>query len=138
MKSFFFIFKLFHRVEQFKLFHFYKYLPSFLSKTKTRLKTLKILHLPYENRLEILCLTDLKTIRERGDFIQIYKIVHGLEKVNWCDENKIIKPDQKTAGPRHTFQLCRDQTREYELRTQFLLNKMATPWNSLTMHLHTL
>ena len=21
--------------------------------------------------------------------MQIYKIVHGLEKVNWCDENKI-------------------------------------------------
>ena len=44
----------------------------------------------YEKRLEILGLTDLKTRREKGDFIQIYKIVHGLEKVNWCDENKIL------------------------------------------------
>ena len=43
---------------------------------------------------EILGLTDLKTRRERGDFIQIYKIVHSLEKVNWCDENKILRPEQ--------------------------------------------
>ena len=44
-------------------------------------------HLPYAKRLEILGLTDLKAISERGDFIQIYKIVQGLEKVNSCDEN---------------------------------------------------
>ena len=31
-------------------------------------------HLPYEKRLERLGLTDLKTRRERGNFIQIYKI----------------------------------------------------------------
>ena len=39
-------------------------------------------HLPYEERLKILSLTDLKTRRERGDFIQINKIVHGIDKVN--------------------------------------------------------
>ena len=39
-------------------------------------------HLPYEKRLEILGLTDLKPRRKREDFMQIYKIVHGLEKVN--------------------------------------------------------
>ena len=39
-------------------------------------------HLPYEKGLERLGLTDLKTRRERGDFIQIYKIVHDLVKVN--------------------------------------------------------
>ena len=35
-------------------------------------------------------LNDLKTRRERGDLIQIYKSVHVLEKVNLCDENKIL------------------------------------------------
>ena len=39
-------------------------------------------HLSNERRLERLGLTDLKTRRERVDFIQIYKIVHGLEKAN--------------------------------------------------------
>ena len=37
-------------------------------------------HLSFENILLILGLTDLKTRRESGDFIQIYKIVHSLEK----------------------------------------------------------
>ena len=45
-------------------------------------------------------LTDLKTRRERGDFIQNYNIVHGLEKVNWCDENIILRPEQNETGQR--------------------------------------
>ena len=40
--------------------------------------------------------TENKT-RERR-FFQIYKIVHGLEKVNWCDENKILRPENN--GPK--------------------------------------
>ena len=47
-------------------------------------------YLPYEEILERLGLTDLKTRREIGDFIQIYKIVHGQKKVNWCEEKKIL------------------------------------------------
>ena len=88
-------------------------------------------HLPYEKRLERLGLTDLKTRRERGDFIQIYKIVHGLEKVNWSEENKILRPDQNITGRRHPFQLSRERTSGNEPRTHFLLNRMATPWNNL-------
>ena len=49
-------------------------------------------HLPYEERLERLGLTDLKTRGERGDYIQSYNIEDSLETVNWCDENKIIRP----------------------------------------------
>ena len=88
-------------------------------------------HLPYEKRLERLGLTDLKTRRERGDFIQIYKIVHGLEKVNWCDGNNILRPEQNKTGRRHPFQLSRERTSGNEPRTHFLLNRMATPWNNL-------
>ena len=88
-------------------------------------------HLSYENRLKKLGLTDLKTRRVRGDFIQIYKIAHGLEKVNWCDENKILKTEQNITGRRHPFQLSRERTSGNEPRTHFLLNRMATPWNNL-------
>ena len=87
-------------------------------------------HLPYEKRLEILGLTDLKTRRVRGDFIQIYKIVRGLEKVNWCDENNILRPEQNITSRRHPFQLSRERTLGNEPRTHFLLNRMATPWNN--------
>ena len=89
-------------------------------------------HLPYEKRLERLGLTDLKTRRERGDFIQIYKIVHGMEKIHWCNENKILRPDQKIIDQRHFFQLSRERTKGNEPRTHFLLNRMANPWNNLS------
>ena len=88
-------------------------------------------HLPYQERLERLDLTDLSCRRERGDFIQIYKIVHGLEKVNWSYKNKILSPNQCRTGRRHHFQLSREYTRGNEPRTNFLLNRMATPWNNL-------
>ena len=67
----------------------------------------------------------------RGDFIQIYKIVHGLEKVNLCDEIKILRPEQNTTGRRHPFQFCSERTSGNEPRIHFLLNRMATPWNNL-------
>jgi hypothetical protein len=88
-------------------------------------------HLPYKERLERLGLTNLSFRRERGDFIQIYKIVHGLEKVNWSDKNKILRPNQCRTGRRHHFQLSREYTRGNEPRTNILLNRMATPWNNL-------
>ena len=88
-------------------------------------------HLPYEERLKRLGLTDLKTRRERGDFIQIYKLVHGIDKVNWCDKNNILRPNQIPDGRRHHFQLSRERTTGNEPRTNFLLNRMTTPWNNL-------
>ena len=85
----------------------------------------------YEERLKRLGLTDLKTRRERGDFIQIYKLVHGIDKVNWCDKNNILRPNQIPDGRRHHFQLSRERTTGNEPRTNFLLNRMTTPWNNL-------
>ena len=75
-------------------------------------------------------MTDLKTSRQR-DFIQIYKIVHGLEKINWSEENKIIRPEQMIIGRRRPFQLSHERTSGIEPRTHFLLNRMATLWNIL-------
>jgi hypothetical protein len=36
----------------------------------------------YYERLRILGITDLESRRKRGDIIQIYKLVNGLEEVN--------------------------------------------------------
>ena len=67
-------------------------------------------HLPYEKRPERLSLTGLKKRRERGDFIQIYKLVHDIDKVNWCYKNNILRPNQIPDGRRHHFQLSRQRT----------------------------
>ena len=55
---------------------------------------------------------DLKTKREKRNSIQIYTIVCGLEKVNLCDENKKLRPEQNITDRRHLFQLSRDRTSE--------------------------
>ena len=52
-------------------------------------------NLPYEKRLERLGLTDLKTRRE---------------KVNYCDESKILRPHQKITVRSQRFQLSRERT----------------------------
>ena len=54
-------------------------------------------HLKYEERLQRVGLTNLKKRRVGDEVVQIYKLVHGLEKVNCCDENKKVKPDQNTV-----------------------------------------
>ena len=89
-------------------------------------------HLPYEKRLERPSLRDLKKRRERGYFTQISKIVHGLEKVNCCDENKILSKlvEQNNTSRRHSLQLSRERTSGNEPRTHFRLDRMASPWNN--------
>ena len=61
----------------------------------------------------------------------VHSIVHGLEKVNWCEENKILGPDQKTTGRRHPFQLSREPSRGNEPISHLLFNRMVTPLNNL-------
>ena len=40
-----------------------------------------------------------------SSFNQIYKLVHGLEKVNLSDKNKILRPNQQEDRRKHLFQL---------------------------------
>jgi ribonuclease P/MRP protein subunit RPP40 len=39
--------------------------------------------LDYEDRLKAMGLTKLELRRERGDMIQFYKLIHGIDDVNW-------------------------------------------------------
>ena len=45
----------------------------------------------YEDRLKIMRLTTLVTRRKRGDLIQLYKILNGLDRVEW--NNELSKAD---------------------------------------------
>ena len=80
-------------------------------------------------------MTDLKTRRERGDFIQIYQIVQDLAKVNWCDENKILKSEPYITGRIHPFQLSHEGTSRNAPRMHFFLNRMSTPYKNLTKNI---
>ena len=48
--------------------------------------------------------------RKRQFHSQIYKIVHGLEKVNWCDGNKTLRPEKNKTDLKHQFQFYRERT----------------------------
>ena len=78
-------------------------------------------------------LTTLEKRRHRGDLIQIFKIVHGLEKVDWKDKVKLTSETQHLTPTRrrHNLQLRREKALNCEARHYFLLNRIATPWNNL-------
>ena len=46
-------------------------------------------HLPYAGRLHQMGLSSLEKRRLRGDMIEVYKIMHGIENV---DREKILEP----------------------------------------------
>lgn len=95
-------------------------------------KTYESRKLSYEKRLERLNLTTLEKRRHRGDLIQCYKIVHGVENVNWCVHNRIMERcGRANGGRRHNMQLTREIIHDCESRFNFLLNRIATPWNNL-------
>ena len=95
-------------------------------------KTYNSRHLNYEDRLIKFGFTTLEQRRHRGDLIQCYKLVHGIEKVNWCPENKILSRfGNNISTRRHNLQLTREIIKGCEPRFNFLLNRIATPWNNL-------
>ena len=64
--------------------------------------------LEYEERLKIWDLTTLKERRERGDIIQMYKTMNGLEDIQWY------------TGPHYAQQTC---TREANLNSHRLVGE---------------
>ncbi len=75
--------------------------------------------------LRILGITELESRRKRGDLIQIYKLVNGLEEVN-------IELRRGNRGDRsHTSQIVREICKENMGRNRFLTNRTATTWNLL-------
>ena len=82
----------------------------------------------YEERLEALGLTTLDIRRKRGDMIQIYKIMKGVETVGIN-----MEPDKsyKNIERRHRHQISRDKFVNTPMRDGFLPNRSATTWNLL-------
>ena len=83
--------------------------------------------LTYEERLRRCNLTTLRTRRERGDLIQVYKILNKLDDI---DESTFFTraKENKTRG--HTFKLVKKFSKTDTRRFSFS-NRIVDSWNSL-------
>ena len=85
-----------------------------------------IRYLPYESRLKALDLTTLAERRQRGDLIQMYKIMHNFDKYDKCNRFQII--NNQVRG--HCFKYFKEISRQQH-RENFFFNRTANLWNSL-------
>ena len=95
---------MFCNVKTYQLIHFMSYC-CFEHNTKL---VSSISHLPYSERLRALGLPPLEYRRERADVIQVYKILHDIDKV---DKNKLFTlslsmPVKLGHLPRQTCSAC--------------------------------
>ena len=70
-------------------------------------------------------ITPLETRRIRGDLIQMFKILKGLDRVNWKSE---INWSESRAGRR---QQMRREITNNNVRHNFFINRTANVWNNL-------
>ena len=106
------------------------------SKIPTRLK-----NLPYEERLKIWGITSLEERRTRGDLIQTYKTVNGLESIDWYSGLQFVSNSRTRAATSHSKRLkrevfpsraCNDFCHFVNVRHEFFLNRVTGYWNELT------
>lgn len=91
-----------------------------------------ISNLSYENRLSKLGLTTLQERRQRGDMIQLYKIMHGVEHLDRGNQFQIIQNQVRGHCFKYFKEISRLQSRE-----NYFYNRSANLWNSLPNELVT-
>ncbi len=103
---------------------------TFAEIEKVQRRATKIAHVmkgkSYEDRLKLLNLTTLEERRIRGDSIQWYKIINGIEEVRWISEPRLGHP---RAGERGKYIL--DTVKNCQQREKFFTNRAPEAWNSL-------
>ena len=84
-------------------------------------------HLPYEGRLHQLGLLSLEKRRLRGDVVEVYKIMHGVEKV---DRETFFSLTQNSRTRGHPMKLTGGRSRTNK-RKYFFTQHIVKLWNSL-------
>ena len=89
----------------------------------------------YADRLATLELTTLAKRRERGDLIEQYKILHGLEELDWFVSQQLparaVDCGFRALEHRHDQRLRPQEKVACKERRQFFTNRVVGPWNSL-------
>lgn len=87
-----------------------------------------ISHLTYQDRLKHLKLTTLEKRRQRGDMIQVFKLLKGFDHVNM--EGNFLKLDENQRTRGHNLKLCKPRHRTWK-RNQFFSSRVVEEWNRL-------
>jgi len=83
-------------------------------------------HLPYPDRLKILKIPTLAYRRFRGDMIEVYKLLHGKEDIEYTTFFD-LNPNT-TRG--HPLKL-KKKAYKRDIRKHFFSQRVVTPWNDL-------
>ena len=86
--------------------------------------------LPYEERLKELQLSTLEDRRTRGDLIEVFKLVHGIENIDYSQFFTIVRSGSGMVTRGHQLKIevpyCRT-----ERRKNFFSVRTISKWNSL-------
>lgn len=83
--------------------------------------------LKYEERLLMTGLTTLDDRRTRGDMIEVFKIIKGIDKVNYWDFFQLAA-NSRTRG--HRYKLAKSRSK-LEIRRNFFSQRVTNNWNDL-------
>ena len=86
----------------------------------------------YEERLRLLNLPTLVYRRQRGDMIEVYKMLNGLydeEAIPNLELRKDVVGERRNRGHSKQLFIKRSKT---EVRSNFFTRRVAPVWNSLT------
>jgi hypothetical protein len=87
-------------------------------------------HLPYENRIRVLSLPSLEYRRRRGDMLQVFKIMNGIDRINpgiFFSENS----ESSTRG--HDQKFVKKHAR-LGVRQSVFSQRVVNDWNSLPVN----
>ena len=84
-------------------------------------------NLSYEKRLKAAGLIALDKRRERGDLIQVFKLIKGFDKVDYKHFFQ-LSTDRRTRG--HKLRLVKVRSR-LEIRRNFFSQRVVNSWNEL-------
>ena len=94
----------------------------------------KLRKVSYEERLKVFNLTTHEVRRERGDLIQFYKIVHGLEEVTWVKEMRRIDSNSAPVLRRHVDHFYRE-SKACSVRENFFVNRVIPLWTTACLRM---
>ena len=87
-------------------------------------------NLSYAERLKYLKLHSLKGRRVRGDLIQAYKIINGVDDIDANTFFSFVNSNTRNSDLKIFIQHCRTNKRKF-----FFSNRVAKNWNALPVHI---